>query len=87
MNTASSAESGVLQVYSNSATAKAAMPSPRPVKPRPSEVFGFTLMLLMSIASARAMHSRISPTCGDSRGRSAMTVASTFITDWPASFR
>src|SRR3990172_13119511 len=49
----------VVIVYSSNTVARAAMPSPLPVKPRPSVVVALTLTRATSISSADAMDARI----------------------------
>src|SRR2546430_11176778 len=63
---------------SSIATASAAIPSPRPRKPRPSFVVPFTLTRPASTASAPAGRDASAAACGEIRGSSQITVASTF---------
>lgn len=61
------------------------MPSPRPVRPRPSVVVALTLTRPTSIAHARARFARIRSRCGDTRGLRHDGRAD--VEDRPASFR
>ena len=65
--------------------ASAAMPSPRPVKPRRSVVVAFTLTSTASQPRSAAMLARIAGTCGASFGACATIVASTLPTRSPRS--
>src|SRR5581483_7680029 len=62
--------------FASSTTASAAMPSPRPVKPRPSLVVALTLMLPASQFRSPARVARIAAACGATFGRSQITVMS-----------
>ena len=62
----------------------AAMPSRRPVKPRPSVVVALTDTAFGSTSSARARFTFISSLNAPSFGCSAMIVQSTFVTNQPA---
>src|SRR5688500_827319 len=73
---------------STSTTAMAAMPSPRPMKPRRSVVVALTLIAAGAMARSAAMLPIMRLTCGAMRGASAMMVASrlTTFSFSPASF-
>src|SRR6266542_342827 len=75
-------ESGIID--RRSATACAAMASPRPIASTPSLVFPFTLTRAASIPSASATRAWISATYGAIFGRSRTTLTSTFSTTNPA---
>ena len=63
------------------AIAWAAMPSRRPVKPRPSVVVALTLTRSMSIYRISAIRARMASRCGPTLGRSQMMVTSHMIDD------
>ena len=69
---------------SSIATASAAIPSPRPRKPRPSFVVPLTLTRPASTPSAPASRDAIAAACGEIRGSSQITVASTLPTCQPS---
>jgi hypothetical protein len=68
-----------------SATACAAIPSPRPTKPIPSPVVAFTFTWAGRVPSASASRARISSPRGAIRGRRAASVTSQLPTRQPAS--
>src|SRR5204863_883107 len=71
--------------YSSSAIASAAMPSPRPIAPRRSEVFALTLTWSGRIARSAARFATIVGMCSAIFGASARMVASTLAIENPAS--
>ena len=62
------------------ATRPAAIPSLRPVKPKPSEVVAFTLIRSSASPVIPAIAARIAPACGAMRGASQTSVQSIPVT-------
>ena len=70
-----------IQRANRSTVASAAIPSPRPAKPRRSVVVALMLTCATSHARSAAMFARICGTCGASFGACAITVVSRFSTE------
>src|SRR6266540_6156516 len=73
----------VLDFGLSNTTTNAAIPSPRPVKPRPLELVPRTLTESAGMPRRTARRLRISGTCGTSFGDSATTTASRLVTSRP----
>ena len=73
-----------VHAFTNSTFASAAMPSPRPAKPRCSVVVALTLTCSARALQSAATFCSICLTCGARRGACAMSVASMLPSAYPA---